>query len=41
MVRARAPWFDAWWHDEATWAGDPMGAIEDWLEEERATSQHR
>jgi hypothetical protein len=24
MVRARAPWFSAWWHDRRTWEGDPM-----------------
>jgi hypothetical protein len=35
MVRARAPWFD-WWHERATWEGDPMGPLYDWLEDERA-----
>lgn len=35
MVRARAPWFDSWWHERMTWEGDPMGPIYDWLEEER------
>ena len=34
QVRARAPWFDAWWHDKQTWEGDPMGAIRDWLRED-------
>jgi hypothetical protein len=33
MIRARAPWFDTWWHDKQTWAGDPMGAIHAWLAE--------
>jgi hypothetical protein len=35
MVRARAPWFDRWWHDRKTWEGDPIGPIYNWLEEER------
>ena len=35
MVRARAPWFSHWWHEEKTWEGGPMGAIWAWLEEER------
>jgi len=35
MLRVRAPWFNDWWHDEATWQGAPMRAIFDWLEEER------
>jgi len=35
MVRARAPWFDTWWHERGTWEGDPMGPIYDWLEAER------
>jgi hypothetical protein len=26
MVRVRAPRFD-WWHDSATWQGDPMGPL--------------
>jgi len=34
MVRVRAPRFDRWWHDEATWDDAPMRAISDWLEEE-------
>jgi hypothetical protein len=35
MVRARAPSFE-WWHDRATWDGDPLGPIYEWLSEERA-----
>jgi hypothetical protein len=35
MVRVRAPWFERWWHDASTWVGDPMGAIHDWLADER------
>jgi hypothetical protein len=34
MVRARAPWFNAWWHDRETWVGDPMGPIHDWIAED-------
>jgi hypothetical protein len=34
MVRARAPRFDAWWHDRSTWAEDPMSAIFEWLDDE-------
>jgi hypothetical protein len=34
MVRARAPRFD-WWHERATWDGDPLGLIYEWLREER------
>jgi hypothetical protein len=26
-VLVRAPRFDGWWHDPATWADDPMGAV--------------
>jgi hypothetical protein len=33
MVRARTPRFGDWWHEESTWAGDPMGAIFAWLNE--------
>ena len=35
MVRVRAPWFDAWWHEQPTWEGDPMGPIHAWLSSER------
>jgi hypothetical protein len=34
MVRAAAPWFDRWWHEAATWEGDPFGPIFDWIDEE-------
>jgi hypothetical protein len=34
MVRVCAPWFDNWWHDEKTWAGDPMGALHAWADEQ-------
>ena len=34
MVRARAPWFSRWWHDRATWHGNPMGPLFDWIREE-------
>jgi hypothetical protein len=34
MIRVRAPNFDRWWHDAATWEGDPVGPIFDWLQEE-------
>jgi len=27
LIRARAPRFDRWWHERATWEGDPMGSI--------------
>jgi hypothetical protein len=37
MVRARAPWFDSWWHDKQTWDGDPMDLLYDWLREERGS----
>jgi hypothetical protein len=37
MVRARAPWFDTWWHERKTWADDPMGPIYEWLEAERVS----
>ena len=36
MVRARAPSFHAWWHDERTWQGDPLAPIFDWIAAERA-----
>jgi hypothetical protein len=35
MILARAPNFDRWWHDAATWEGDPMGSLFDWMEEDR------
>jgi len=35
MVRARAPRFGDWWHDEQTWEGGPMGPLYDWIGEER------
>jgi hypothetical protein len=34
MVRARAPSFHTWWHDERTWQGDPMSPIVAWIAEE-------
>jgi hypothetical protein len=37
MVRARAPWFDTWWHDRKTWKDDPMGPIHDWIEADRGS----
>jgi hypothetical protein len=37
MVRARAPWFSAWWHDAQTWKDDPMGPIYEWIEEDRGS----
>jgi hypothetical protein len=33
-IEIRAPRFDRWWHDGATWAGEPMSAIWAWHEEE-------
>lgn len=35
MVRVRAPWFDGWWHESATWEGDPMGPLYAWLHADR------
>jgi hypothetical protein len=37
MIRARAPWFDSWWHDKQTWDGEPMDLLYDWLREERGS----
>jgi hypothetical protein len=34
LVRARAPRFGSWWHVPATWDGDPLGPVYDWIEEE-------
>ncbi len=34
MVRVRAPWFDAWWHDQRTWHDNPLGPVFDWLDED-------
>ena len=34
MVRAAAPSFDRWWHEKATWEGDPFGPIFAWIDEE-------
>lgn len=33
MLLVKAPNFDRWWHDSATWSGDPMKAIFDWIQE--------
>jgi hypothetical protein len=41
MVRVAAPWFSNWWHDRATWEGEPMGALYDWLREEEASATSR
>jgi hypothetical protein len=35
LLRVRAPQVANWWHDKATWAGEPLGPIYDWLEEEK------
>jgi len=35
MIRVRAPWFSTWWQGMATWDGDPLGPISDWIAEER------
>ena len=34
MLRARPPGFHNWWHDPATWTGDPMGPIWDRIQED-------
>jgi hypothetical protein len=34
MVRVRSPAVDSWWHDPATWAGDPLGLIRRWVSED-------
>jgi hypothetical protein len=34
MVLVAAPWFDRWWHEAATWEGDPFGPIFEWIDEE-------
>lgn len=34
MVLVRAPWFSDWWNQPGVWAGDPMGPLFDWLDEE-------
>jgi hypothetical protein len=39
MVRVRAPWLDRWWNDALTWAGDPMGPLYEWIEEEQGKRQ--
>lgn len=35
-VLARAPSFDSWWHESATWAGDPLGLVRAWMAERNA-----
>lgn len=35
VIRVRTPGFADWWHDTATWEGDPMGLVHAWLAEER------
>jgi hypothetical protein len=41
MVRARAPRFDDWWHDDSTWVEDPMRAIFAWLDEDSVPSRQQ
>jgi predicted nucleotidyltransferase len=36
LVRARAPWFESWWNEAATWNGDPLGPIYEWVERDGA-----
>ena len=38
LIRARAPNFDRWWHEETTWKGDPVGPIFEWIEEDERTA---
>ena len=35
FVRVRSAWFADWWSAPETWAGEPMDALYDWLDEER------
>ena len=39
MLRIKAPCFGRWWHEPTTWAGNPMGPIFDWIEEEVPKSE--
>src|SRR6266851_2618522 len=39
MRRIRAPRFGRWWHEPSTWAGNPMGPIFEWIEEEGSQNQ--
>ncbi len=34
MLRIKAPLFGRWWHEPTIWAGNPMGPIFDWIDEE-------
>jgi hypothetical protein len=34
LVLVRDPTFWRWWHDSATWDGDPMGPAYEWLAED-------
>lgn len=36
MVRAAAPFFDRWWHEAATWEGDPFGPIFAWIHDDES-----
>jgi hypothetical protein len=38
MVRARTPRFGDWWHDAATWQGDPIAPLCEWIAEGRGAS---
>lgn len=39
MVRVRVSRFQDWWNAADTWAGDPMGPLFDWLEQERRSGR--
>ena len=39
MVRVRRTSFHDWWNESATWAGDPMGPISDWIDEEGVSAE--
>lgn len=34
LVRIRTPRFHHWWHEGASWEGDPMAQIFDWIRQE-------
>ncbi|HEY5928358.1 MAG TPA: hypothetical protein VIV11_42020 [Kofleriaceae bacterium] len=38
LVRIWSAWFCDWWHDDATWNGDPLKAIYEWIGEETDAS---
>ena len=34
LIRVWSAWFRDWWHERATWKGEPLDAVYAWIDEE-------